>query len=271
VASDFSTFTISNLSLGYSTYSDYRAIRPLGAPELTDAEKALVGIYNETWSHSKCTPGSNAMVISASEEAAYGRLYVKFLVTSDGSAYTGYATLEGNKLIVPVGGQSHPKFGTIWNPDQVVELTVNTDGTLSMSSWQDGNYNTLSNYVATKVASGGQESDKDPLVEKVCGEYVEDFSAPYGYPAKGVLKITESDNPAQGNVMLSFCSSPNKIYGTVKAGSPYPTITVDGTDSNLGPVKVTLSFVEDASPVMVYAMNCTIGGSSVSYYSATRK
>jgi hypothetical protein len=140
-----------------------------------------------------------------------------------------------------------------------------------MSSWQDGNYNTLSNYVATKVASGGQESDKDPLVEKVCGEYVEDFSAPYGYPAKGVLKITESDNPAQGNVMLSFCSSPNKIYGTVKAGSPYPTITVDGTDSNLGPAKVTLSFVEDASPVMVYAMNCTIGGSSVSYYSATRK
>ena len=271
VASDFSTFTISNLSLGYTTYSDYRAIRPLGAPELTDAEKALVGIYNETWSHSKCTPGSNAMVISASEEAAYGRLYVKFLVTSDGSAYAGYATLEGNKLIVPVGGQSHPKFGTIWNPDAVIELTVNTDGTLSMSSWEDGNWSELTNYVATKVASGGEENETDPLVEKVCGSYSEDFTAPDGYPAKGVLKIYPSDNPSMGNVMLSFCSSSNKIYGTVAAGIPYPTITVDGSDGLLGPVKATLYFVEAANPVMVYANNCIIGGSTIAYYSAVRQ
>ena len=269
VAADYSTFTISNLSLGYSTYSDYRAIRPLGPPVLTEAETALIGTYNETWSHSKGTPTTNGMVIKASEEAAYGKLHVKFLVTSDGSCYSGYATLDGNKLIVPIGGQSHPKFGTIWDPSAVVELTVNADGTLSMASWQDGNWATLTNYVATKVVGSGDE-EVDPMVEKVCGTYTEDFTAPYNYPAKGVLTISASDNPSKGNVMLRFCSSSNAIYGTVAEGNPYPTITVDGSDGQLGPVKATLSFVESANPVMVYAMNCTIGGSSISYYAAYR-
>ena len=74
-----------------------------------------------------------------------------------------------------------------------------------------------------------------------------------------------------GNVMLSFCSSSNKIYGTVAAGIPYPTITVDGSDGLLGPVKATLYFVEAANPVMVYANNCIIGGSTIAYYSAVRQ
>ena len=74
-----------------------------------------------------------------------------------------------------------------------------------------------------------------------------------------------------GNVMLKFCSSSNAVYGTVAEGSPYPTITVNGSDPNFGPMIATLSFVAEASPVMVYAMNCTIGGSSISYYSATRQ
>jgi hypothetical protein len=98
------------------------------------------------------------MTISASEEAAYGRLKVKLLVTEDGSAYTGYATLEASVLKVQIGGQSHPKFGTVWNPDEVLELTVNANGTLTMSNWTDGNYNKLGNYVATKVAQSDDEN-----------------------------------------------------------------------------------------------------------------
>jgi hypothetical protein len=158
VSSDYSRFEIKNLSLGYTTYSDYVAIKPLGAPELTEAELALVGVYNEVWDHNKCKPATNAMTISASEEAAYGRLKVKLLVTEDGSAYTGYATLEASVLKVQIGGQSHPKFGTVWNPDEVLELTVNANGTLTMSNWTDGNYNKLGNYVATKVAQSDDEN-----------------------------------------------------------------------------------------------------------------
>ena len=276
VAADFSRLEVANLSLGYNTYTNYSAFLPLGAPELTDEELALVGTYNETWVHSKATPAENGMVISASEEASFGRLYVKFLVTSDGSAYQGYATYADSKLTVEVGGQSHPKLGTQWNPSAVIVLTVNADGTITMPTWKDGNYNDLSEYVATKVAGsdegeGEEGGEVNPLVEAVCGSYTESFSAPYGWPAQGVLTIAPSDNPAQGNVMLKFCSSSNAVYGTVAEGSPYPTITVNGSDPNFGPMIATLSFVAEASPVMVYAMNCTIGGSSISYYSATRQ
>jgi hypothetical protein len=158
VASDFSKFEIANLSLGYSSYTNYLAIKPLGAPELTEAELALVGVYNETWTHSKHNPATNGMEIKASEEASFGRLIVKFLVTEDGSAYTGYASLENSVLKVQIGGQSHAKLGTQWKPDVVVELTVNADGTLTMPTWKDGNYNDLSNYVATKYVEGGDDS-----------------------------------------------------------------------------------------------------------------
>ena len=158
VASDFSKFEVANLSLGYTTYSNYVAIKSLGAPELTEAELALVGVYNETWEHPKHKPATNGMEISSSQEASFGRLVVKFLVTEDGSAYTGYGTLEGTELKVQIGGQSHPKLGTQWNPDVVLTLTVNADGTLTMPEWKDGNYNTLTNYVATKYVEGGEDS-----------------------------------------------------------------------------------------------------------------
>ena len=167
VAEDFSRFEVKDLSIGYSTYSDYVAFPALGAPELTEAELALVGTYNESWTHSKHAPATNGMVISASEEASFGRLYVKFLVTEDGSAYAGYATLEESVLTVQIGGQSHPKFGTQWNPDVKLALTVNTDGTLTMPTWKDVSYNDLSNYVATKVveSEGGDEGEvtDDPI------------------------------------------------------------------------------------------------------------
>ena len=150
VAKDFSRFEIKKLSLGNNTYKDYVAIRPLGAPVLTEEELALVGIYNETWTHSKGTPAVNGMEISASEEASYGRLYVRFLATNDNAYYAGYATLVNSTLTVPVGGQSHAKFGTYWDPSAELALTVNPDGTLTMPTFKDANSNQLSDYVATK-------------------------------------------------------------------------------------------------------------------------
>ena len=89
---------------------------------------------------------------------------MKFLVTEDGSAYTGYGTLEGTELKVQIGGQSHPKLGTQWNPDVVLTLTVNADGTLTMPTWKDGSYNDLSNYVATKYVEDGDDAGEDLAV-----------------------------------------------------------------------------------------------------------
>ena len=179
VSENFSRFEVANLSLGYNTYSDYVAFPALGAPELTEAELALVGTYNESWTHSKHAPATNAMVISASEEASFGRLYVKFLVTEDGSAYAGYATLEESVLTVQIGGQSHPKLGTQFNPDVKLALTVNADGTLTMPTWKDGNYNELSDYVATKVveSEGGDEGDGEVTDDPFVGTWTVTYEA----------------------------------------------------------------------------------------------
>lgn len=160
VTNDFKTISADNLSLGYSTYTEFKAILPLGPAVLTAEEEALVGTYNETWVHEKHAPATNAMEISASEEASFGQLKVKFLVTGDGSAYTGYASLEESVLKVQIGGQSHAKLGTQWNPDVVVNLTVNPDGTLTMPTWTDGNSFNLSNYLATPVIDSGEGDDE---------------------------------------------------------------------------------------------------------------
>ena len=221
VAEDFSRFEVKDLSIGYSTYSDYVAFPALGAPELTEAELALVGTYNESWTHSKHAPATNAMVISASEEASFGRLYVKFLVTEDGSAYAGYATLEESVLTVQIGGQSHPKLGTQWNPDVKLALTVNADGTLTMPTWKDANYNDLSDYVATKVVEG-EGGDEGATLESLVGTWHEKFSA--GSPYENDLMTIElSDDPSKGQLKVNMF-----VYSTYKLAC-YANLSEDGT------------------------------------------
>ena len=221
VAEDFSRFEVKDLSIGYSTYSDYVAFPALGAPELTEAELALVGTYNESWTHSKHAPATNAMVISASEEASFSRLYVKFLVTEDGSAYAGYATLEESVLTVQIGGQSHPKLGTQWNPDVKLALTVNADGTLTMPTWKDANYNDLSDYVATKVVES-EGGDEGATLESLVGTWHEKFSA--GSPYENDLMTIElSDDPSKGQLKVNMF-----VYSTYKLAC-YANLSEDGT------------------------------------------
>ena len=224
VAEDFSRFEVKDLSIGYTTYSDYVAFPALGAPELTEAELALVGTYNESWTHSKHAPATNAMVISASEEASFGRLYVKFLVTEDGSAYAGYATLEESVLTVQIGGQSHPKLGTQWNPDVKLALTVNADGTLTMPTWKDANYNDLSDYVATKVVES-EGGDEGATLESLVGTWHEKFSAGGEYE-NDLMTIELSDDPSKGQLKVNMFE-----YGTYTKYKLvcYANLSEDGT------------------------------------------
>lgn len=270
VAADFSTLEIANLNLGYTTYSNYTAFLPLGAPELTEEELALVGTYNEAWTHSKATPAENGMVISASEEASFGRLYVKFLVTSDGSAYQGYATYADSKITVAVGGQSHPKLGTIWDPSAVIVLTVNADGTITMPAWRDGNYNELKDYVATKVGGSdegegeGGEATVNPLAAAVVGEYTESgFS---GYPAPGKLTVSLSEDPSKGDLKIVFGFDTTVFYATVSGDANTTIITIPQTDTTMwGPVSANLTFIPSAK----YIYGTVIyGWGSITTYSA---
>ena len=171
VASDFTKFEVSNLSLGYSTYSDYVAILALGPAVLTEAEQALVGVYNETWTHPNQQPAVNGMEISASEEASFGQLKVKFFTTTDGSSFTAYASLEDSKLKVAVGGMNHPKFGTIWDPSAVIEFTLEADGTLTLAQWQDGNWKNMTDYVATKFVENEGGEPEAPAADPIAGTW----------------------------------------------------------------------------------------------------
>ena len=239
VASDFSKFEIADLSLGYKTYSNYVAFKPLGAPELTEAEQALVGVYNETWTHPNCNPATNGMEIKASEEASFGRLVVKFLVTEDGSAYTGYGTLESSELKVQIGGQSHPKFGTQWNPDVVLTLTVNDDGTLTMPTWTDANNKELSNYVATKYVEGGEDSGEDEEAGLLAGTW--NVTCEMG-DAWGM-----KDPEVTTGTMVITGSGNDYVIESI-AGVPYGlSVTWDGTALSGGKNGATLTLVYDSA------------------------
>ena len=228
VAADFSRFDATNLSIGYSSYVSFVAIKPLGEAVLTEAEQKLVGTYDENWTHPSVAYGYQAMKIQVSDEATYGQLKVKFLVSDDGSAFNAYANLEDGVLKVKLGNLKHNKFGQVWNPDFVMELQVNDNGTLTMSEWEDGNYKKLTNYVATKVEEqggddvGGDEEEESPYAY-LFGTYQESFNdaSYYGYPAKGVLTIAASDK-ANYHLSMTF------FGGTAAAATVYANVSADG-------------------------------------------
>lgn len=239
VSDDYNRFSSTQFGVpgvyGSVTITNYLAILPLGPAQLTTAEQALVGTYNEAWTHERnIQPGKNAMVISASEEAAYGRLKVKLLVTDDGSAYEGYASLKDDKLIVSIGGQSHPKFGQIWDPDAQLELTVNADGTLTMSSWEDGNWKILTDYVATKVTGGdeggaGDENFSVTLADLYDTTWSETFTL--GGPNTGTMTISETDKSDKGQLkvrMLAYDSYSLECYADLNSDGKSLTIKSRG-------------------------------------------
>lgn len=286
----YKTISASSLTLGYSTYSDYKAILPLGPAVLTAEEDALVGTYNETWNHPKHAPATNAMEISASEEASFGQLKVKFLVTGDGSAYTGYASLEESVLKVQIGGQSHAKLGTQWNPDVVVNLTVKPDGTLTMPTWKDGSYNDLSNYVATKVGTSepepetpGAGDEEDSSLNAFVGTWSESFDfqqyvwSPAATYTNASVKITIEDGKLLATNILLITPQ----YGTPSSGTYVGEVSADGLtvtfadkDMNnpshmtLGPVSNFVLILSADGKTLSATSTC---GGAVKNYVATKK
>ena len=164
-------------SKGVYSIKNYKAFLPLGPAVLTEAEQALVGKYNESWRHNGTPAGvEGGMVISASEEASYGQLKVKFL-TDGSSYYESYTSLVDGTLTLEIGGQSHPKYMyPSWATDGCqVELTVNENGTITLDSHSmlDG----LANYVATKVVEqeGGDEPSTGVTAADLVGTWNESF------------------------------------------------------------------------------------------------
>jgi len=258
VASDFSRFEVENLSLGYSTYSDYVALLPLGAPELTEAELALVGTYNESWKYngSVAAATADAMTIEASDEAAYGRLFVKFL-NIEGS-YTGcYAKLseDGTKLELQSNGASHGKYFSIVQP---VTLTINSDGSLSCKSLYVQNYKEISDYLAVKVVveEGGEGDGEGATLESLVGTWHETFNA--GGPYENDLMTIElSDDSSKGQLKVNMF-----VYSTYKLAC-YANLSEDGTTLTVLSNGVDFSGMGTFSENMV--MTVSEGGKKIEF------
>ena len=160
VSADYKTISAATLALGYTSYSDYKAVLPLGPAELTPEEEALVGEYDESWTFNGTPVTSPAgLKISASDEASFGKFKVVFL-TVNGSGAECYANLsvDGTKLQLDCYGASHLTYFSIAQP---IDMSINSDGSLSFASAYNQQYKEISNYKATRVADSGDGDDED--------------------------------------------------------------------------------------------------------------
>ena len=238
----------SQLSFNNTTISNYTAFLPLGPAVLTEAEAALVGTYDESWTHSGSAAGvAGGMVISASEEASYGQLKVKFL--TDGSAYfESYTSLVDGVLTLQIGGQQHSKYSTpYWQPDCPVALTVNADGTITLAS-HDMLYG-LANYVATKAGAQGGGEPSTPsgvTAADLVGTWTEAFC--FGEEYVGTLTISETDNESKGQLKVKMLVQSNyylDCYADLSADGTTLTAKTNGVVYQDGTSHAAESFTSD--------------------------
>lgn len=245
VSEDFSRFEVENLSLGYNTYNSYSAFPPLGAPELTEAELALVGTYDESWSYNGtiAAPTPSAMTIKASDEAAFGRLLVKFL-NIDGSFSECYANIseDGTKLSIDSYNAYHGKYFSIQQP---IDMTINADGSLTFSTASMQNWKTVANYVAVKVVEDGEgeegddegEGDgEDSPLAKFEGTYKETYTC-YGSPTtSNKLTISVDGDKLVLSDMFGAFNKYGKYEGQLSEDGKTLTITAEVTPISMGSV-----------------------------------
>lgn len=211
VSADYKTISAASLSLGYASISDYKAILPLGPAELTPEEEALVGEYNESWTFNGTPVTSPAgLKISASDEASFGKFKVVFL-TVNGSGAECYANLsvDGTKLQLDCYGASHPTYFSIAQP---IDMSINSDGSLSFASAYNQQYREISNYKATRVADSGDGDEGDG--EEGTGVTLEDLKNTTwnesfnlgGGSHTGTLTISETDDSTKGQLKVKMLS-----------------------------------------------------------------
>ena len=136
----------------------------------------------------------------------------------------------------------HNKFGQVYNPDFVMELQVNDNGTLTMSEWEDANFKKLTNYVATKVEEQGGDDvgGGNSALAKFEGSYNESYNFYGPITASGLTISVVGDKLLLENMFSAW----NTYFGTYKA-----ELSQDGK---------TLSIVEEVTSVAFASLlNCT--------------
>ena len=249
VNADYSKFENTMWSLGSFTITNYVALKPLGAPELTAAEQALVGTYDESWVYNRATvTSSGQMTISASEDAAYGQLKVKFLYVG-GSYAECYATLSSDEKTLNLNSNGVAHSGAYSKIQQPIEMAIAEDGKLTVSSFYVGiSYYEVSGYVATKVVQGGDEPSTPSGITAadLVGTWNEVFN--FGEDYTGTLTISETDSPSKGQLkvrMLAQSSYYLDCYADLSSDGTTLTAKTNGVVYQDGTSHAAESFTSD--------------------------
>ena len=282
VSADYSKFENTMWSLGSFTITNYVALKPLGAPELTAAEQALVGTYDESWVYNRATvTSSGQMTISASEDAAYGQLKVKFLYVG-GTYAECYATLSSDEKTLNLNSQGVAHSGTYSKIQQPIELAIAEDGKLTVSSFYVGiSYYEVSGYVATKVVQGGDEPSTPSGITAadLVGTWNESFT--FGEDYTGTLTITETDSPSKGQLKVRMlaqssyyldCYADLSSDGTTLTAKTNGVVYQDGSDYASETFKADFVFdvKENGKKLQLTNAPATDWMRSVTSYSATK-
>ena len=283
VNADYSKFENTMWSLGSFTITNYVALKPLGAPELTAAEQALVGTYDESWVYNRATvTSSGQMTISASEDAAYGQLKVKFLYVG-GSYAECYATLSSDEKTLNLNSNGVAHSGAYSKIQQPIEMAIAEDGKLTVSSFYVGiSYYEVSGYVATKVVQGGDEPSTPSGITAadLVGTWNEVFN--FGEDYTGTLTISETDSPSKGQLKVKMlvqsnyyldCYADLSADGTTLTAKTNGVVYQDGT--SYAAESFTSDFVlkvsENGTKLQLSNAPATGWGRTITSYTATKQ
>ena len=216
--------------------AEYKAAVKVEVPETgeTVEAEALVGKWNETFVLNGETITSDVMTISLVDGGLKVKAFYYDNTYTDPSVIECDAELSGSKLTLKTTGLTYN-----WETFQSdLVLTVSEGGNkLTMDGLFSIQYQSIGNFVATKVAGGeegGEEGGEDHSA--LYGEYTENFddSNYNGYPVKGTLKVEASDDTAH-DLKMTFFSGTNvavTVYADVE-GSTITTVN-PGTYTGMG-------------------------------------
>ncbi len=286
VSEDYVITSQSDIKVGYYSLTDFKALVPQGPAVLTEAEEAVCGFYNETYTYASTygTPSNvsneNGMHIYASDEAAYGQLKVVCMTYSPSSygtySMTCYADLseDGKELILHSKGVVHAQFSTA---DTDYTLVIGENGALSCESLTfNSEYTNITGYTASPVVENvGGDEPGDASLSKFEGTYAQTCNI-WNMNDSTTMTVSVSGDKLvlTGFLALSFMSDPGGTYeATLSEDGTVLTLTNELSASYFNSVVgVELSVSETGGKITLSSASFAVSSNdTITNYSAVQQ
>ncbi len=285
VSEDYVITSQSDIKVGYYSLTDFKALVPQGPAVLTEAEEAVCGFYNETYTYASTygTPSNvsneKGMHIYASDEAAYGQLKVVCMTYSPSYgtySMTCYADLseDGKELILHSKGVVHAQFSTA---DTDYTLVIGENGALSCESLTfNSEYTNITGYTASPVVENvGGDEPGDASLSKFEGTYAQTCNV-WNMDDSTTMTVSVSGDKLvlTGFLALSFMSHPGGTYeATLSEDGTVLTLTNELSASYFNSVVgVELSVSETGGKITLSSASFAVSSSdTITNYSAVQQ